>query len=109
MEIVNLARGKGKTMRLLYLSEYYQIPILCPTIRHKDNLIKQAKNFDINIPEPIVYSIDHNDSNSKPYPIDCLIDDFENLFRIMILEKGFKPHICTCSIDEYNNRNKKMS
>ena len=35
MKIINLGRGKGKTTRLLYASEFNDAPILCSTLNEK--------------------------------------------------------------------------
>lgn len=53
MKIYNLPRGSGKTTRLLYISDYNKIPILCTDDNHK-MLIKQiADKQGLVIPEPI--------------------------------------------------------
>lgn len=47
MKIINLPRGRGKTMRLLYASEFNYIPILCSTNAEKIHLIEQANRFGL--------------------------------------------------------------
>ena len=54
MKIINLGRCQGKTTRLLYASEWQNIPILCATDSQKQNLLYQAERLGLNIPEPIV-------------------------------------------------------
>ena len=39
MKIINLGRGQGKTTRLLYASEFNDIPILCANHAMKEHLI----------------------------------------------------------------------
>lgn len=53
MKVFNLKRGKGKTTRMIYASELHNAPIICATELHKHNIMRQAKNFDIEIPKPI--------------------------------------------------------
>lgn len=56
MKIINLGRGQGKTTRLLYASEFNDIPILCSTLTEKKFLKEQAKRYGLKIPEPITVS-----------------------------------------------------
>ena len=53
MKIINLERGQGKTTRLLYASEFNDMPILCSTIREKQILKEHADRCGLKIPEPI--------------------------------------------------------
>ena len=53
MKIINLPRAKGKTTRLLYASEFQEIPILCVNDRYKEYLIDAAEELGLKIPEPI--------------------------------------------------------
>ena len=56
MKVINLDRGKGKTTRLLYASEFRNIPILCANKVAKQHLIDKAEKLDLKIPEPITVS-----------------------------------------------------
>lgn len=56
MKIINLGRCQGKTIRLLYASEFNYMPILCSTFQQKDFLVKRAYELGLKIPEPIVVS-----------------------------------------------------
>lgn len=56
MKIINLPRGYGKTTRLLYASEFNNIPILCADKNYKQHLLDSAKKFNLHIPEPITIS-----------------------------------------------------
>ena len=56
MKIINLPRGNGKTTRLLYASEFNNIPILCASQTSKQHLLDTAKRLKLNIPEPIAPS-----------------------------------------------------
>lgn len=54
MKIINLPRGRGKTTRLLYASEFNDAPIICSTHAQKQHLIDSANKLGLNIPEPVV-------------------------------------------------------
>ena len=56
MKIINLPRGHGKTTRLLYASEFNDIPILCTSQTSKQHLLDSAKRLNLDIPEPITPS-----------------------------------------------------
>ena len=56
MKIINLPRAKGKTTRLLYASEFNNIPILCSNQASKQHLLDSAKRLNLDIPEPITPS-----------------------------------------------------
>ena len=56
MKIINLPRANGKTTRLLYASEFNNIPILCMNRDAKQHLLDSAKRLNLNIPEPITTS-----------------------------------------------------
>ena len=56
MKIINLPRGGGKTVRLLYASEFNNAPILCRDYNSKWELVDQARKLGLNIPDPIVVS-----------------------------------------------------
>lgn len=53
MKIINIPRGQGKTTRLLYASEFNNIPILCATYTQKGYLKDRAKELGLEIPEPV--------------------------------------------------------
>jgi hypothetical protein len=56
MKIINLGRGQGKTVRLLYASEFNDTPILCMSQASKQHLLDSAKKLKLKIPEPITPS-----------------------------------------------------
>ena len=77
MKIINLGRGQGKTIRLLYASEWQDLPIVCATYSQKQHLIDAAKELGLNIPEPIVASEIATSKiiASKTVDKDLLIDE----------------------------------
>lgn len=56
MRIYNLPRCSGKTTRILYISEYTKVPILCMDEITKYELLKRAGALGIEIPRPITLS-----------------------------------------------------
>lgn len=53
MRLFNLKRGKGKSVRMLYASEFNHVPILCHNNAAKQYLIDKAEELEIDIPNPI--------------------------------------------------------
>lgn len=77
MKIINLGRGQGKTTRLLFASEFQDIPILCAKRIHKQQLLDAAKRLGLQIPEPIAVD-EISSSKIKEKQIenkDVLIDE----------------------------------
>lgn len=78
-KVYNLPRGAGKSIRMLYASEFTSVPILC-TNTSKDYLRDLAKRYEIKIPEPI--TVDEYVRDKAKYPkvlVDealCVLKDF---------------------------------
>lgn len=70
--IFNLPRATGKTMRMLYASEFNNVPIMCRNGASKMYLIDTAKRYRIKIPEPITVNEFIRDKHNYP---DVLIDE----------------------------------
>lgn len=73
MRIFNLPRDGGKTTRMLYISEFKKVPILCKDQIYKEHLLRRAKLLGIDIPDPITVRDILNDS--KPLHINELLID----------------------------------
>ena len=95
MKIINLGRGQGKTVRLLYASEWSNTPILCANHQYKDNLIHMAKRLGLKIPEPIITSdffsnkLNGNCIRDK----DILIDDSPEVLKQLLKHLGIGGEI----------------
>ena len=66
--IYNLPRASGKTTRLMYLSEHYQVPILCCSSAMKDILIERARQYGVDMPNPMTihdWRWNESDNNRK--------------------------------------------
>ena len=94
VKIFNLARGQGKTIRMLYASEFNNIPILCYNEQHKSNLIEQAERCGIDIPEPITVNnfIElkgarfHKVYRDKDIVPQVLIDEMDSVLSLLMLQ-----------------------
>lgn len=77
MKILNLPKGSGKTIRMLYASEFNDSPIVCCSEVRKANLLYMAKQNNIQIPTPISLSeLIREERNNIQYD-KCLIDDID--------------------------------
>lgn len=94
-KVFNLPRGSGKSMRMLYASEFAAVPILCV---NKDYLKDLAQRYGIKIPEPI--SVDDYVRDKAKYP-KVLIDE------ALCVLKDFLPHteILGITLSDENNDN----
>lgn len=84
MKIFNLPRGKGKTMRMLYASEYHNAPILCCDEANKKRIMDMAHWLDINIPEPITAHDITNYKTRGKHINDIVVDDMDCVFRALL-------------------------
>ena len=102
MKIINLGRGQGKTVRLLYASEWQNIPILCATYAQKDYLISQAEKLGLLIPEPIVaYEIATNRMRgSKAADKDILVDEAPLVLQNLLNSLGMRGNVKAITLTE---------
>lgn len=76
-----LPRRRGKTLRLLYASEFNRVPILCVNERAVQYKKTLAAQCGLEIPEPITA----NDIKSgRARPDRILIDDIELVMQSML-------------------------
>lgn len=80
-KVFNLPRGTGKSMRMLYVSEFNNLPILCANRSCKDSLIYTARRCRIKIPEPI--TVDDFIQNKHKYP-NVLIDEALSVLKMFL-------------------------
>lgn len=88
MRLFNLKRGKGKTIRMLYASEFNHVPILCHNNVAKQYLIDKAKELEIDIPNPISVS-DLSDAQIAIDVSDVYVDEI--LLVLQSLLKRISP------------------
>jgi hypothetical protein len=103
MKIINLGRGQGKTTRLLYASEFQNIPIVCSTHFQKEHLRDMAKKLRLKIPEPIV-AHELISSKDKAIDEDLLIDEAPLVLEALLKRLGVIGEIkaITLTSDELN-------
>lgn len=91
MKIINLGRQQGKTTRLLYASEFNDIPILCATYQQKRYLIDMAKELRLNIPEPIY--VGEIAKGSDMMDKDILIDEAPWVLQMLLKNMGMRGNV----------------
>ena len=102
MKIINLPRQCGKTTRLLYASEFNDIPIVCATHQQKDYLKEKAKQMQLLIPEPIVVS-EFIRGGVKRLDKDILIDEAPTVLEVMLRNLGLNGKIKAITLSEKDN------
>lgn len=102
MKIINLGRGQGKTTRLLYASEFNNIPILVATFQQKDLLVNRAGVLGLKIPEPIVVSELMTDRirNSNAVKKDLLVDEAPMVLQILLNQLGMNGSVKAITLTE---------
>lgn len=90
MKIINLGRCQGKTIRLLYASEWQNIPILCANHCQKEYLKEKARDLGLKIPEPITPS---SLARGKTEHKDILIDEAPLVLQSLLKELGVMGEI----------------
>lgn len=95
MKIINLGRGQGKTTRLLYASEFNDVPILCANKNHKSELVWRAKELGLKIPEPIIVSdLTSNKFMGQEYRRkDILVDEAPYVLQNLIRQLGMDGEV----------------
>lgn len=102
MKIINLPRGCGKTTRLLYASEFQNIPILCATYAQKDYLLSQAERLGLIIHEPIVASeiTSNRIRGSNAAKMDLLVDEAPMVLQTLLNSLGMMGEIKAITLTE---------
>lgn len=95
MKIINLGRGLGKTMRMLYASEFNDAPILCANHMQKKYLVNKSKELGLQIPEPIMVSDVVSDKFTKSAirDKDILIDEAPMILQSLLNSLGMKGEV----------------
>ena len=109
MKIINLGRQQGKTTRLLYASEFQDIPILCTNYAQKHDLELRAKRLGLHIPEPIcVNEITYRVRSSEIANNGLLIDEAPMVLAALLSHFGIRSGIkaMTLTSDELQDKEK---
>lgn len=102
MKVINLGRGQGKTTRLLYASEWQDIPILCATYEQKRHLLHMAHSLGLGIPDPIVAS-DLTCETIRSSGIkdkDVLVDEVHWVLQRLLNSMGMTGEIKAITLSE---------
>lgn len=102
MKIINLGRGQGKTTRLLYASEFNDMPILCLTETEKDYLWKKAYLYGLEIPEPISVNdiISNKHRGSEVVDKEILVDEAPMVLQNLLNQLGMHGGIKAITLTE---------
>ena len=82
-KVFNLPRGTGKSMRMLYASEFNNIPILCANQSCKESLTDLASRYNIKIPEPITVNEFINCEHKYKYR-NVLVDEALSVLKMFL-------------------------
>lgn len=110
MRIFNLSRGSGKTIRMLYASEYHNVPILCTDETNKKYIMDMARWKNIHIPEPItVCDIVNHKTQGQGFN-GVVVDDMDCVFQALLAQYRLDILGATITIDkECNNGQERKS
>lgn len=102
MKVINLDRGKGKTTRLLYASEFNDMPILCSTVMEKQLLIAKANEYGLKIPEPITVNdvISNKLRGDKSVDNGVLVDEAPMVFNSLLTSLGVRGGVKAITLTE---------
>ena len=102
MKIINLGRGRGKTTRLLYASEFNDMPILCSTNIEKKHLMEQAERYELKIPDPISVSdiISNKLRGSEIAYKDVLVDEAPIVLQNLLSSLGMQGNVKAITLTE---------
>ena len=105
MKIINLPRRCGKTIRLLYASDFNYTPILCSTFAQKDNLVMQAERLGLHIPEPIVVSeiTSRRILGSPAADMDILVDEAPMVLQALLSSLGMRGDVKAITLTAEEN------
>ena len=88
MKVYDMKRGSGKTTYLMYLSNLLNIPILCHSKMHAENIADTAKRCGIDIPKPIYVG------KSRGYKPDAiLVDELEFVLQSLLNKEGLNTNV----------------
>ena len=75
-------RGSGKTMWAMMESARTDVPILALSRKHKQNIVRMALEFGIDIPEPI--TIEDLNATGKDKVEEVIVDEAQELLQRML-------------------------
>lgn len=105
MKIIRLGRGQGKTMRLLYASEFNNATILCSDHKYKKYLMNMARELGLNIPEPVAVSevVSEIQKRSDVIDRDILVDEAHWVLQCLLNSLGMRGEIKAITLPQGEN------
>lgn len=102
MKIINLGRGQGKTTRLLYASEFNDMPILVSTMADKRFLKEQSDKLGLKIPEPITVNDVASSwfKGSEVVNKDILVDEAPLVLQNLLSSLGMRGGVRAITLTE---------
>lgn len=102
MKIINLGRGQGKTTRLLYASEFNDMPILCSNSYMKKELLERAAFCGLKIPEPISVNdiISNKHRGNEIVNKEVLVDEAPMVLQNLLNQLGMHGGIKAITLTE---------
>lgn len=82
MKLYVSGRGSGKTMWAMMESARTGVPILAFNKKNKQNIVKMALNFGIDIPEPV--TIEDLNEFGKDKNEEVIVDEAQELLQKML-------------------------
>ena len=82
MKLYVNGRGSGKTMWAMMESARTDIPILAFSRQHKQNIVRMALDFGIDIPEPV--TIEDLNAVGKDEVEEVIVDEAQELLQRML-------------------------
>ena len=82
MKLYVNGRGSGKTMWAMMESARTDVPILVLSRKHKQNIVKMALDFGIDIPEPV--TIEDLNAIGKDKVEEVIVDEAQELLQRML-------------------------
>lgn len=101
--IFNLPRAAGKSMRMIYASEFHKVPILCKDKDMKECLLDLSKRFGLEIPEPITISELDEYKEKNQGKKDILIDEPLLVLEELLKSKSRGFNIIGCALSDETN------
>lgn len=102
MKIINLGRGQGKTIRLLYASEFNNMPILCTNVIEMKRLQEMAYKCGLNIPTPITVGdvVSNKFRGNESIDNGVLVDEAPMVLQNLLSSLGVRGGVHAITLTE---------
>ena len=100
MKIINLGRGEGKTTRLIYASEFNNVPILCATSMQKEHIQRKAYEYGLEIPKPITVRDIVTNRCVRQFDNGVLVDEAPFVLEVLLSYLGVTNEVKAITLTE---------